>query len=147
MRASDPDAAMYYLTRMIESGEDPKFIARRMVIFASEDIGMALPTALVVANEVFRAVETIGYPECSINLAHGVTYLATAPKSRASYDALRKAQKDTKKYGNLPIPLHLRNAVTKLMKDQDYGKGYEKYPDTTKNLLPDTLKGRRYFEE
>ncbi len=147
MRASDPDAAMYYLTRMIESGEDPKFIARRMVIFASEDIGMALPTALVVANEVFRAVETIGYPECSINLAHGVTYLATAPKSRASYDALRKAQKDTKKYGNLPIPLHLRNAVTKLMKDQDYGKGYEEYPDTTKNLLPDTLKGRRYFEE
>jgi len=109
MRASDVNAALYYLARMVEAGEDPKFIARRMVIFASEDIGMAQPTALVVANEVFRACEIIGYPECAINLAHGVTYLAKAPKNRSSYNALRSAQEDVKKFGNLPIPLNLRN--------------------------------------
>jgi len=145
MRASDPDAALYYLARMIEAGEDPKFIARRMVIFASEDIGMALPTALVVANEVFRAVETIGYPECAINLAHGTVYLASAPKNRASYDALRAAQADVKAFGNLPIPLRLRNPVTKLMKSIGYGKGYEKYPDKDKSLLPDKLKEKKYY--
>ena len=123
MRASDPDAALYYLARMVESGEDPKFIARRMVVFASEDIGMAQPTALVVANEVFRAVETIGYPECAINLGHGVVYLATAKKDRGAYTALRAAQKDAKEYGNLPIPMELRNAPTKLMEDLGYGRG------------------------
>lgn len=145
MRASDPDAAVYYLARMVESGEDPKFIARRMVVFASEDIGMAQPTALVVANEVFRAVEIIGYPECAINLAHGVAYLATAKKSRASHDALRAAQKDVKEKGNLPIPMQLRNAPTTLMKDMGYGKGYEKYPDSNENLLPEKLKGTKYY--
>jgi len=144
MRASDPDAAVYYLARMIEGGEDPKFIARRMVVFASEDIGMAQPTALVVANEVFRAVETIGYPECAINLAHGVVYLATAKKDRRAYDALRAAQADIKQYGNLPIPLEIRNAPTKLMKDLDYGKGYEMYPKD-KSLLPEKLKKKKYF--
>jgi putative ATPase len=145
MRASNPDAAIYYLARMVEAGEDPLFIARRMVIFASEDVGMAQPTALVVANEVFRACETIGYPECAINLAHGTVYLATAKKNRSTYDALMTAKEDVKQYGNLPIPLHLRNAPTKLMKELGYSKGYEKYPDKGKNMLPDKLKGKKYY--
>jgi len=146
MRASDPNAAVYYLARMTESGEDPKFIARRMVVFASEDIGMAQPTALVVANEVFRAVETIGYPECSINLAHGVVYLATAKKDRRAYNGLRAAQADVKKFGNLPIPKQLRNAPTKLMQDEGYGEGYEMYPAKGTNLLPEKLHGKQYFK-
>lgn len=145
MRASDVDAALYYLARMVKSGEDPKFIARRMVIFASEDIGMALPTALVVANEVFRAVETIGYPECAINLAHGVVYLATAQKDRGSYEAYRLAEKDAVAYGNLPIPMEVRNAPTKLMKELGYGEGYEKYPKG-KSLLPEKLQKKRYYK-
>jgi putative ATPase len=144
MRASNPDAAVYYLARMVEAGEDPLFIARRMVIFASEDIGMAQPTALVVANEVFRACEVIGYPECAINLAHGVVYLATAKKDRQAYDALRAAQADVKQHGNLPVPMSLRNAPTKLMEKLGYGKGYEKY--TTADLLPEDLKGKKYFK-
>jgi putative ATPase len=143
MRASNPDAALYYLARMVEAGEDPKFIARRMVIFASEDIGVALPTALVVANEVFRAVESIGYPECAINLAHGVVYLALAPKDRSSYDAYFSAVDDVRQFGNLPIPLNLRNAPTKLMKDAGYSEGYQMY--TEDDLLPDKLKGRKYY--
>src|SRR5665213_1056907 len=106
MRASQPDAAMYYLARMVEAGEDPLFIARRMVVFASEDVGLAQPTALVVANDVFRACETIGYPECAINLAHGVAYLANAAKDRSAYDALRAAQEDVRKLGNLPVPMN-----------------------------------------
>jgi len=146
MRASNPDAALYYLARMTVSGEDPKFIARRMVVFASEDIGMAQPTALVVANEVFRAVETIGYPECSINLAHGVVYLATAKKDRSAYDAFREAERDAKKFGNLPIPLSLRNAPTKLMKDEGYGAGYEMYPEEGKSLLPEKLERKKYWK-
>jgi len=145
MRASDVDAALYYLARMIKAGEDPLFIARRMVIFASEDIGMAQPTALVVANEVFRACETIGYPECAINLAHGAVYLAKAPKDRSAYNGLRAAQEDVERYGNLPIPLNLRNPVTRLMKEIGYGKGYQPYPEKNKNLLPDQLKKRRYY--
>ena len=145
MRASNVDAALYYLARMVEAGEDPLFIARRMVIFASEDIGMAQPTALVVANEVFRACETIGYPECQENLAHGVVYLALAKKDRSAYDAYFRALDDVKKHGNLPIPLNLRNAPTKLMRQLGYGKGYEKYPDKTKSLLPEKLKNRRYY--
>jgi putative ATPase len=144
MRASNPDAALYYLARMVEAGEDPKFIARRMVIFASEDIGMAQPTALVVANDVFRAVETIGYPECAINLAHGTVYLATARKDRAAYNGLRAAQADVRRYGNLPIPLNLRNAPTRLMKDLGYGKDYQKY--SKEDLLPERLRGRRYYK-
>jgi len=144
MRASNPDAALYYLARMVEAGEDPLFIARRMVIFASEDIGIAQPTALVVANEVFRACETIGYPECQENLAHGTVYLALAKKDRSAYDAYMKALKDVKKYGNLPIPLNLRNPVTKLMKKLGYGEGYEKY--TNRDLLPEKLKGKKYYQ-
>jgi len=143
MRASQPDAALYYLARMIASGEDPKFIARRMVIFASEDIGVAQPTAIVVANDVFRAVETIGLPECAINLAHGVVYLCQAKKDRSAYNALMKAMEDVKRYGNLPIPLKLRNPETKLMKELDYGKGYEKY--SQESYLPDELKNRKYL--
>lgn len=147
MRASAVDAAMYYLARMIEAGEDPKFIARRMVVFASEDVGMAQPTALVVANEVFKACETIGYPECAINLAHGVVYLATAKKDRRSYDALRMAQDDVRTHGNLPIPKEILNAPTKLMKNLGYGKGYEAYPEDTTRLLPEKLRSRKYFKK
>jgi len=143
MRASNADAALYYLARMVESGEDPLFIARRIVIFASEDIGMAQPTALVVANEVFNACEKIGYPECQINLAHGTVYLAKAKKDRSSYNAYFKALKDVQIHGNLPIPLEILNAPTKLMKDLGYGKGYDPY--TQKDLLPDKLKGKSYF--
>jgi putative ATPase len=145
MRASQPDAAMYYLARMVEAGEDPLFIARRMVIFASEDVGLAQPTALVVANAVFRACETIGYPECAINLAHGVAYLAKAQKDRSAYDALRAAQADVKTLGNLPVPKKIRNAPTKLMKELDYGKGYEMYDD--ESYLPDKLKKKKYFDK
>jgi len=144
MRAGNTDAALYYLARMIDAGQDPLYISRRMVVFASEDVGMAQPTALVVANEVFRACETIGYPECAINLAHGVVYLSTAKKDRSSYDALMLAQSDAKEYGNLPIPLKLRNAPTKLMKDLGYGRGYEKYDK--ESLLPDELLGRKYYK-
>ena len=145
MRASQPDAAIYYLARMIEAGEDPKFIARRMVIFASEDIGLAQPTALVVANEIFRAVETVGMPEAGINLAHGVAYLANCAKDRTAYDAYKTALDDAKKYGNLPVPLILRNAHTKLMKDSGYGTNYELY--TKENLLPDKIKTKTYFKK
>lgn len=140
MRASDVDAALYYLARMVNAGEDPKFIARRMVIFASEDVGMAQPTALVVANEVFRAVEVIGYPECQINLAHGTAYLALARKSRASYEAYFKALEDVQRLGNLEIPLPLRNAPTHLMKELGYGQG------EIEDRLPDRLKGKRYYD-
>jgi putative ATPase len=145
MRASQPDAALYYLGRMIDSGEDPKFIARRMVIFASEDIGMAQPTALVVANEVFRAVETIGLPEAAINLAHGTVYMSLAPKDKSSYEAYFEALEDVKKFGNLPIPLEIRNAPTQLMKEIGYGKGYERYTD--KSYLPEKLKHKKYFKK
>lgn len=157
MRASQPDAALYYLARMIEAGQDPLYIARRMVIFASEDIGNAQPTALVVANEVFRACETIGYPECAINLAHGVTYLASAKKDRSAYNGLRAAQEDVRRFGNLPVPLKIRNAPTKLMDELGYGKGYDlpanaahkrsqagKYDKD--DYLPEKLRGKKYYK-
>lgn len=145
MRASDVDAALYYLARMVEAGEDPLFIARRMVVFASEDIGMAQPTALVVANDVFRACETIGFPECQENLAHGVVYLALAKKDRTAYNAYMSALNDVKKHGNLPIPLEIRNAPTKLMKELGYGKGYDKYPGKGNSFLPEKLQGKKYY--
>ena len=160
MRASQPDSALYYLARMIDSGENPKFIARRMVIFASEDIGLAQPTALVVANDVFRAVEIIGLPECGINLAHGTVYLCQCKKDRSAYEAYMEAMEDVKKYGNLSIPLHLRNPETKLVeedksssspfaaarviKELNYGEGYEKY--SKESFLPDKLKGKKYLK-
>ena len=145
MRASQPNAALYYLGRMLEAGEDPKFIARRMVVFASEDIGLALPTALVVANAVFQAVDTIGMPECGENLAHGVVYLAQAKKDRSVYNAYLLAIEDAKKYGNLPIPMSVRNAPTKLMKDLGYGKDYEKY--IAKDLMPEKLRNKNYLKK
>lgn len=144
MRASNVDAALYYLARMVSAGEDALFIARRMVVFASEDIGMAQPTALVVANEIFKACETIGYPECQINLAHGVTYLAKSPKDRSSHDAYFRALEDVTQYGNLPIPMNLRNAPTKLMKNLGCGEGYEKY--SKESLLPDKIKNKKYYD-
>jgi len=144
MRASDTDAAIYYLARMLDSGEDPLFIARRMVVFASEDIGLAVPTALVVANAVFRACETVGLPECQENLAAGVAYLCHCQKDRSAYDAYMSALADVKQFGNLPIPMSIRNAPTKLMKELGYGEGYEKYPH--KSLLPDKLKNKRYLK-
>lgn len=147
MRASDVDASIYYLTRMISAGEDPKFIARRMIIFASEDIGLAQPTALVVANAVFDAVTKIGLPEASISLAHGVAYLARAEKDRSAYDALRSAEKDVVEFGNLPIPLSLRNAPTKLMREAGYGKDYEMYPTAEKSLLPEKIADKKYFSQ
>jgi putative ATPase len=119
-----------------------------MVVFASEDIGLAQPTALVVANAVFRACETIGYPECAINLAHGVAYLAQAKKDRSAYNALRAAQADVLSHGNLPVPKKIRNPVTKLMKELDYGKGYEGFemkPDD-ESYLPDKLKKKKYLK-
>ncbi len=149
MRDSDPDGALYWLARMIESGEDPRFIARRMVIFASEDISNADTNALNVAVSVARAVEYVGLPEAQINLAQGVTYLATAPKNNSSYIALLKAKEDAKK-GSFGVPLHLRNAVTNLMKDLDYGKGYKyahdvpgKKPDQTH--FPKEIGKKRYY--
>lgn len=145
MRASQADSALYYLARMVDSGEDPLFIARRMVIFASEDIGLAAPTALVVANSVFRACETIGYPECGINLAHGVTYLCQCKKDRGSYNAYMAAMADVKQHGNLPIPFNVRNAPTKLMKELGYGKGYEKY--SSDSYLPEKLKNKKYLRD
>jgi len=143
MRASNADAALYYLARMLEAGEDPLFIARRMVIFASEDIGLAQPTALVVANAVFQAVQQVGIPEASINLAHGVAYLAACKKDRQAYNALQAAKKEVERTGNLPIPLALRNAPTKLMKGLGYGAGYEMY--TESDLLPEEIQGKQFL--
>lgn len=144
MRASDVDAALYYLARMVAAGEDPLFIARRMIVFASEDIGMAQPTALVVANDVFDACHKIGYPECQENLAHGVVYLSLAKKDRSAYDAYMSALKDVTTYGNLPIPKNILNAPTSLMKDLGYGKGYDQY--AKESHLPEKLKGKKYYK-
>jgi putative ATPase len=151
MRGSDSDAALYWLARMVEAGEDALFIARRMVIFASEDIGNADPRAIMVANAVKDSVDFIGMPEGWIPLAQGVAYLATAPKSNASYMAYLEAAEDVKRHGALPVPLHIRNAPTKLMKGLGYGKGY-KYPHSFKDeaaeqdYLPDALKGHTYYK-
>ena len=145
MRASNVDASLYYLARMITAGEDPKFIARRMVVFASEDIGVANSSALMLANEVFRSVEILGLPECRETLAHGVVYLAKSPKNRTAYEGYLSALSDVEIHGNLPIPMSLRNPETKLMKDSGYGKDYKMYTD--ESLLPDKLKNKKYFIE
>ena len=146
MRAGDVNAAIYYLAKMIEGGEDPEFIARRMVVFASEDIGLANNTALVVANGVFEACLKVGLPECAINLAHGVTYLSLCKKDRRVYNALMEAKNDVLKYKNLQIPLNILNAPTKLMKNLDYGKGYTMYPKNT-SYLPKELQGKKYLAD
>ncbi|RZJ34961.1 MAG: replication-associated recombination protein A [Flavobacterium sp.] len=151
MRGSDPNGAVYWLARMIEGGEDLKFIARRMLILASEDIGNANPTALVMANTTFQAVSTIGYPESRIILSQCAVYLATSPKSNASYEAIGKAQQLVKQTGHLPIPLHLRNAPTKLMKELGYGDDY-KYAHSYANnfaeqeFLPDEISGTKIYD-
>jgi putative ATPase len=151
LRGSDPDAAVFWLAKMIESGEDPKFIARRMVVFASEDIGNADPQALIVAVSVFQAVTFIGLPECVINLSQGVTYLASAPKSNASYLAVKAAQDDIKNGINASVPIKLRNAPTKLMKQEGYGKEY-KYPHdfdghfVDEKYFPDDSKVKVYYK-
>ena len=151
IRGSDPNAAVYWLARMIEGGEDVKFIARRMLIAASEDIGNANPTALVLANATFQAVTTIGYPEARIILGQCATYLASSQKSNASYMAINKAQQKVKESGDLSVPLHLRNAPTKLMKDLGYGDGYAYAHDFKNNFadqefLPDTISGTTFYQ-
>ncbi|MDX1426684.1 replication-associated recombination protein A [Salegentibacter mishustinae] len=151
IRGSDPNAAVYWLARMIEGGEDVKFIARRLLILASEDIGNANPTALVIANNTFQAVTTIGFPEARIILSQCVTYLATSPKSNAAYMAINQAQSAVKKTGNLSVPLSIRNAPTKLMKDIGYGKNY-KYAHNHENnfveaeFLPDEIKNTKFYD-
>ncbi len=149
MRGGDASAALYYMARMLQAGEDPKFIARRMVVFASEDIGMAAPAALNIAISTFLAVERIGMPECQINLSHCVTVLTRAPKSRESYNAWGKAVIAAKQHPDLPVPLHLRNAPTKLMKDLGYSQGTKwesgfKHP---KGFMPDELAGADFFQK
>lgn len=151
IRGSDPNAAVYWLARMIEGGEDPKFIARRLLISASEDIGLANPTALVMANNTFQAVNQIGWPESRLILSQCVIYLATSPKGNASYNAMNEAQALVKQTGNLPVPLSLRNAPTKLMKELDYGKGYKYSHDFPGNFanqefLPDAIKGTNFYK-
>jgi len=150
LRGSDPDAALYWLMRMLESGEDPLFIARRMIIFSSEDIGNADPKALQVAVAAKDAVHFVGLPEGRIPLSQAVTYLATAPKSNASYKAMLEAAKDVQEKGALPVPLHLRNAPTTLMEELGYGKGYRYAHDfpghfTDQEHLPEELKGKKYY--
>lgn len=151
IRGSDPNAAVYWLARMIEGGEDVKFIARRLVILSSEDIGNANPNALLLATNCFEAVKIIGYPEARIILAQCVTYLASSPKSNASYLAINQAQALVREKGDLSVPLHLRNAPTKLMKDLNYGKAYKYSHDFPGNFvaqefLPDEIKGTKLYE-
>ena len=151
IRGSDPNAAVYWLARMIEGGEDVKFIARRLLIAASEDIGNANPTALILANNTFQAVSVIGNPESRILLSQCAVYLANSPKSNASYLAIKDAQSIVQKTGDLSIPLHLRNAPTKLMKDLDYGKNYKYAHDYTNNFidqeyLPEEISGTKIYE-
>jgi putative ATPase len=151
MRGSDPNAAVYWLARMVEGGEDPKFIARRMVILAAEDIGLANPNALLLAQACFEAVNVIGWPESRIILSEAAVYLATSPKSNASYMAIEAATEAVKERGDLPVPLHIRNAPTKLMKDLGYHKGY-KYAHSFEgnfvqdNFLPEELKGTTFYD-
>ncbi|HZV82566.1 MAG TPA: replication-associated recombination protein A [Geobacteraceae bacterium] len=151
MRGSDPDAALYWLARMIEAGEDPLFILRRMVILASEDIGNADPRALQIAVSAMQAFQLVGMPEGRIILAQAVTYLATAPKSNASYAGINAAMTEVRKSGSLPVPLHIRNAPTRLMKEAGYGKGYLYAHDyaegvVAQNYLPDKLQGTTYYD-
>ncbi|MCY7420254.1 MAG: replication-associated recombination protein A [Chitinophagaceae bacterium] len=151
MRGSDPNGAVYWLARMIEGGEDVQFIARRMLIFASEDVGNANPNALLLANATFEAVSKIGYPESRIILSQCATYLATSVKSNASYEAIGKAQAAVSQHGDLPVPLHIRNAPTKLMKNMNYGKGY-KYAHSfegnfaEQEYLPEKIAGTTFYD-
>lgn len=148
MRGGDADAAIYWLARMIEGGEQPTYIARRLLRFASEDVGIADNFALVLANNVFDACHKLGYPECSVHLAQLVTYLAQSPKSVKTYFAYNKAKKDVEEYGNLPVPMHIRNAPTKLMEKLGYGKGYKYTPvedSSDQEYFPKEIKNRKYL--
>ena len=149
LRGGDANAALYYLARMLEGGEDPLYIARRLIRFASEDIGIANSLALPQATAAYDACHYIGMPECSVNLAQAVVYMAKSKKNNAIYTAYQKAQSDVKKYGSLPVPLHIRNAPTKLMKNLRYGQGYKYSPDYNyqeeQEYFPEELKGRKYL--
>jgi putative ATPase len=151
MRGSDADAALYWLARMIEGGEDPLYIARRIVRFASEDIGIANSRALEQAVAAYNACHFIGYPECNVILAQAVVYMAKCKKSNELYIAYGKAADDVRKYGNLPVPLHIRNAPTKLMQDLGYSKGYKYSPSfdykEKQEYFPDKLKGKKYIKD
>jgi putative ATPase len=150
MRGSDADASLYWLGRMLEGGEDPLYIARRIVRFASEDIGLANPAALTQSVAAYEACHFIGMPECGVILAQAVVYMAKCPKSNALYMAYGAVQKDIKELPNEPVPLHLRNAPTKLMKEVGYGKGYKYNPNfkgkVDQDYLPEKLKGKKYFK-
>ena len=149
IRGSDPNASVYWLARMIEGGEDVKFIARRLIILASEDIGNANPTALIIANNCFQAINVIGFPEARITLSQAVIYLACSPKSNASYMAINQAQEEVQKSGNLSVPLHLRNAPSKLMKELGYGEDYlysHDKPNDTQEFLPDEISGITFYK-
>lgn len=150
LRSSNPTAGTYWIVRMLQAGEDPLYIARRLLRFASEDIGNADRGALVLANQVFEACEKLGMPECGVHLVQLAEYLAKAPKNNSAYVAYKRAQKDVQEFGNLPVPMNIRNAPTKLMKDLGYGKGYEYDHDlenkkSTQQLLPEQLKNRNYW--
>ena len=150
IRGSDPDAAIYWLARMIAGGEDPKFIARRLVISASEDIGLANPNALLIANAAFDAVNKIGWPEGRIPLAEATIYLATSPKSNSAYNAINAALAFVEESGNIPVPLHLRNAPTSLMKSLNYGTDYlypHDFPQhfTPQSYMPETIQGNQFW--
>jgi len=151
IRGSDPNAAVYWLARLIEGGEDVKFIARRLLILAAEDIGLANPTALILANNTFQAVQVIGNPESRIILSECAIYLSTSPKSNSAYMSINEAQELVKKTGDLPVPLHLRNAPTKLMKDLNYGKNYQyahNYDNqfAKQNYLPEDLTNTKLYD-
>ena len=149
MRGNNADAAIYYLARMLEAGEDPLYVARRLIRFASEDVGLANNSALMLATAAYEACRRTGLPECAVNLAHCVVYLAKSPKSIAVYEAYNNARFEVEKSGNLPVPLYLRNAPTKLMKDLDYGKNYKYTPlqdDANQEYLPDKIKHKKFFK-
>jgi putative ATPase len=151
LRASDPDAALYYAARMLAAGEDPRFLARRLVIFASEDVGNAEPAALPLATAAYQAIERIGMPEGRIVLGQAVAFLACAPKSNAAYRGIERAGEAVEEHGSLPVPMHLRNAPTPLMKGMGYGRGYEYPHDAPERFvatpnLPEPLKGERFYE-
>jgi putative ATPase len=150
MRGSDPDSALYWLGRMLEAGQDPLYIARRVIRFASEDIGIEDPKALVVATSAFKACEVVGMPECELALAEAVVYMAKSPKSNQIYIAYEKVKEDVQKYGNLPVPLEIRNPVTKFMGSIGYGKGYKyehskEAKKTDQEYMPEKLKGKKYL--
>jgi len=150
LRGGDSNASVYWVCRMLEGGEEPLYIARRLVRFASEDIGLANNTALLLANAVFDTCHKLGMPECGVHLAHCAIYLANSPKSVVAYDAYESARRDVIEQGNLPVPLHIRNAPTKLMKELDYGKGYKYTPkedSEDQEYLPEKLKGRKYIQD